>query len=167
MGDDKVFEIGKHRAVLPGGLLYAPANHLWCAPAGHAGAWRFGFTSYALALMKDIYFLDWSLSAGMRVAQLGQIGHIETSKAESDLYSPMDGVVERFNDRALADPAIVNADGYGDGWLYEIAGDAEPARFVGAAAYLEHLHANWENTQRMIKGGMNRIVDEPSGDEEA
>ena len=44
---------------------------------------------------------------------------------------------------------------------------AEPAHFVGAAAYLEHLHANWENTLRMIKGGMNRIVDEPSEDEDA
>lgn len=162
MGVDRVFEIGKHRAVLPGGLLYAPSNHLWCRPGGEKGTWRFGFSSYALALMKDIYFLDWSLSAGMEVRQLGQVGHIETSKAESDLYSPMDGTLVRFNERALADPAIVNADGYGEGWLYEIRGAANPAHFVDADAYLAHLHANWEQTERMNKGGMNRIVDEPS-----
>lgn len=167
MGEDKVFEIGKHRALLPGGLLYAPTNHLWCQPAEGAGVWRFGFTSYALALMKDIYFLDWSLSAGMEVRQLGQLGHIETSKAESDLYAPMDGTIVRFNDRALADPAIVNADGHGEGWLYEISSATPPAHLVDAEAYLAHLHANWENTQRMIKGGMNRIVDEPSEGDEA
>lgn len=164
MIEDKVFEIGKHRAPLPGALLYATTNHVWARPAGHPASrvWQFGFTSYALALMRDIYFLDWSLSEGMPVDHLALIGHIETSKAESDLFAPVSGTILRFNDKALEDPAIINADGYGTGWLYEIECSSVPSHLVDVDAYLAHLHATWANTERMIKGGMNRIVDESS-----
>lgn len=169
MIEDKVFEIGKHRAPLPGGLLYATTNHVWARQVGDAGSqiWQFGFTSYALALMRDIYFLDWSLSDGLPVDHLALIGHIETSKAESDLYAPVSGTIVRFNEKALADPAIINADGYGAGWLYEIQCTNALSHLVDVDAYLSHLHATWANTERMIKGGMNRIVDESPDEGEA
>ena len=61
MPEDLTFLMGKFPAVLPGDLLYAP-NHMWCRPQD--GRLRFGFTSYAIRLMQDVYFLDWSIGAG-------------------------------------------------------------------------------------------------------
>jgi glycine cleavage system H protein len=165
MVEDQIFAIGKHRALLPGNLLYAATNHLWATLADGSGismgpgVWRFGFTSYAIALMKDVYFLDWSFAPGMPLAQLAEIGHIETSKAESSLYCPATGKLSRVNDALLEDPSAINTDGHGQGWLYEIECDQAPNHLIDAAAYLKHLEDNWDHTQRVLKGGINSIVD--------
>ena len=99
--------MGKFPALLPGGLRYAQ-NHMWARPEG--GRLRFGFTSYAVRLMQDVYFLDWQVSAGDRVELLQQIGHIETSKAVSDLFAPTAGVIVAFNPALLDDPSGINVD---------------------------------------------------------
>ena len=62
-------------------------NHMWCRAEGEP--LRFGFTTYAIRLMQDVYFLDWHRHAGDAVALLQEIGHIETSKAVSDLFAPL------------------------------------------------------------------------------
>lgn len=151
MVDDRTFLMGKYPAVLPGPLRYA-RNHMWCRPAegGHA---RFGFTSYAIRLMQDVYFLDWQVSAGDRVELLQQIGHIETSKAVSDLFAPMRGVIVEFNPELLADPSGINVDGYGSGWLFDMRCDA--AALWDVDQYNRYLAENWEKTQRLIKGKIN------------
>ena len=66
MPDDLTFLMGKFPAALPGGLRYA-RNHMWCRTEGDCH--RFGFTAYAVRLMQDVYFLDWSLSDGDAVFQ--------------------------------------------------------------------------------------------------
>src|SRR5262249_3756961 len=101
MPEDRTFLMGKFPAVLPGGLRYA-RNHMWCRLEGARG--RFGFTSYAIRLMQDVYFLDWQVNAGDRVELLQQIGHIETSKAVSDLFAPLAGTILAFNPELLKDP---------------------------------------------------------------
>jgi glycine cleavage system H protein len=103
--------------------------------------------------MQDVYFLDWSLSAGMAVNYLQQIGHIETSKAESDLFAPLQGTITAFNPNLLKDPSAINVDKYGAGWLFEMTGD--PGTLLDVAGYHKHLADNWENTQRVIKGKIN------------
>ena len=55
MAEPLTFLMGKYPAVLPGDLRYA-RNHMWCRPGDERH--RFGFTSYAVRLMKDVYFLD-------------------------------------------------------------------------------------------------------------
>ena len=77
MSDDLIFLMGKYEAVLPGELRYA-RNHMWCRAMD--GRLRFGFTSYAVRLMQDVYFLEWTHSDGAAVKEYEQIGHIETSK---------------------------------------------------------------------------------------
>ena len=150
MTDSLTFLMGKFPAVLPGGLRYA-RNHMWCR--SEDGRHRFGFTSYAVRLMQDVYFLDWSVSAGDAVHLLQEIGHIETSKAESDLFAPIAGTVVAFNTELLKDPTPINLDLYGAGWLFEMEGDAAP--LMGAAEYRQFLADNWEKTQRLIKGKIN------------
>jgi glycine cleavage system H protein len=152
MADDRTFLMGKFPAVLPGELRYA-RNHMW-ARSAEGGRWRFGFTSYAIRLMQDVYFLDWQVSAGDAVALLQEIGHIETSKAESDLFAPLAGTLSTFNQELLKDPSAINVDGYGGGWLFEMSG-CEASPLLDAAAYHDFLTQGWEKTQRLIKGKIN------------
>jgi glycine cleavage system H protein len=150
MADDLTFLMGKFPAALPGDRRYA-RNHMWAKPEG--GRLRFGFTSYAVRLMQDVYFLDWQANPGDRVALLQQIGHIETSKAVSDLFAPAAGVLAAFNPALLDDPSGINVDAYGAGWLFEMDG-VEDA-LLAAQEYHQYLADNWEKTQRLIKGKIN------------
>src|SRR5947209_10887209 len=147
MPDDLTFLMGKFPAVLPAGLRYA-RNHMWCRPV--EDRWRFGFTSYAVRLMQDVYFLDWTVNPGDSVRLKQQIGHIKTSKAQSDLFAPIAGTLVVFNQELLNDPTPINVDNHGAGWLFEMAGDAGDTMTV--AAYYQFLEAGWENTQRILKG---------------
>src|SRR5262249_52223243 len=110
----------------------------------------FGFTSYAVRLMKDVYFLDWVVSAGDELALKQHIGHIETSKAESDLFAPVAGRLIGFNQELLRDPSPINTATYEGGWLFEMEGDA--AGTLTVAEYHAFLESGWENTQRLLKG---------------
>jgi glycine cleavage system H protein len=150
MADELTFLMGKYPAVLPARLRYA-RNHMWCREEG--GRWRFGFTSYAIRLMQDVYFLDWQVNAGDPVALAQQIGHIETSKAVSDLFAPMAGTVVGFNPDLLNDPSAINLDNHGAGWLFDLEGDARG--LLTAAEYHQFLADTWEKTQRLIKGKIN------------
>lgn len=150
MADLLTFLMGKFQAVLPGDLLYA-RNHMWCRREAERS--RFGFTSYAVRLMQDVYFLDWVVNAGDAVGLLQQVGHIETSKAVSDLFAPLAGKLVQFNQELLKDPTPINVDGYGEGWLFEMTGAA--GELLTAAEYHSFLAENWDKTQRMIKGKIN------------
>ena len=152
MADALTFHMGKFAAVLPGELRYA-RNHMW-ARLAEPGRWRFGFTAYAVRLMQDVYFLDWQVSAGDPVEHLQGIGHIETSKAESDLFAPLAGTLTTFNTALLDDPSAINVDGYGAGWLFEMEA-RDPSPLMGVDTYHQFLADNWEKTQRHIKGKIN------------
>ncbi len=150
MPEDLTFLMGKFPAVLPGDLRYA-RNHMWCRE--REGRFRFGFTAYAVRLMQDVYFLDWQVNAGDAVPQGHQIGHIETSKAVSDLFAPIAGTVVDFNQEVLKDPSAINVDNYAAGWLFEMSAEADAA--LSVTEYHEFLAANWEKTQRLLKGQIN------------
>jgi glycine cleavage system H protein len=149
MPDAMTFLMGKYAALLPGELRYA-RNHMWCREV--EGKLRFGFTSYAVRLMKDVYFLDWIIDAGTAVALKQHIGHIETSKAQSDLFAPIAGTLVQFNQELLRDPSAINVDTYGPGWLFDMDGDTSATMTV--AEYYQYLEAGWETTQRILKGHM-------------
>jgi glycine cleavage system H protein len=149
MPDAMTFMMGKFAALLPGEVRYA-RNHMWCGEAG--GRLRFGFTAYAVRLMKDVYFLDWIVDAGASVEVKQHIGHIETSKAQSDLVAPIAGTLVQFNQELLRDPSAINVDTYGPGWLFDMNGDAGATMTV--AEYYQYLEAGWESTQRILKGHM-------------
>jgi glycine cleavage system H protein len=150
MPESLTFLMGKHPAELPGDLLYCK-NHMWCRP-GSDGTHTFGFTAYAVRLMQDVYFLEWRINPGL-VTLKQEIGYIETQKATSGLYAPLAGRVTRFNADLLDDPSAINVDGYGRGWLFELAGDPDGA--LTASQYHEFLAEAWPQTQRLIKGQLN------------
>ena len=150
MSGSLTFMMGKYAAEFPTDLLYAK-NHMWGQRQG--GAIRFGFTAYAVRLLQDVYFLDWSIDAGTLLKEKQEIGSIESKKAESSLYAPLAGRLARFNDELLSDPSAINLDKYGAGWLFEIESTGDT--LLDPPGYIEHLTAVWEVTQRTIKGQMN------------
>jgi glycine cleavage system H protein len=163
MAEPLTFMMGKFAAVLPTDRRYA-RNHMWCLPVpprtpnpsplstGARGAWRFGFTTYAVRLMQDVYFLEWEVNAGDALAAKQKIGHIETSKALSDLFAPIAGTLTQFNAELLNDPSAINVDNHGNGWLFEMTGS--DADTLSVQEYHDFLAAGWEKTQNMLKGHM-------------
>jgi glycine cleavage system H protein len=150
MTDSLTFSMGKYEAVLPGDRRYC-RNHMWCQTQPD-GSQRFGFTAYAIRLMKDVYFLEWSLDDNTPVKLKQAIGNIESSKAQSELFSPIAGTILRLNQEVLKDPSLINSDGYGAGWLFEMDGDISPTMTI--QDYFQYLESNWEQTQRILKGQM-------------
>lgn len=149
-GEPLTFAMGNFIAEFPTDRLYAK-NHMWAQRRGDA--FRFGFSAYAVRLLQDVYFLDWTVDAGARLPERAEIGQIESKKAESSLYAPIAGQLTQFNQELLSDPSAINVDKYNSGWLFEMAG--EGSLLLTPGQYLEHLAAVWEVTQRTIKGQMN------------
>ncbi|MBC7855434.1 MAG: glycine cleavage system protein H [Pirellulaceae bacterium] len=150
MSGPLTFMMGNFAAEFPTDRVYA-RNHMWADDRG--GVLRFGFTAYAVRLLQDVYFLDWTVDAGSALALKQEIGQIESKKAESSLYAPAAGTLVCFNEELLSDPSAINVDKYGGGWLFEMQTAGE--ELITAEQYLEHLAAVWEVTQRTIKGQMN------------
>lgn len=144
-----VFMMGKYEAVLPDDRLYAD-NHHWLQAAGTR--YRVGFTSYAVRLLQDVYFLDWSIDPDTTVRRKQEVGEIETSKAVASLYAPADGRIVEFNSLLMNDPSLINTDNYNSGWLYEMETQAP---MMTVHDYLAHLNATWDATQRTLKGQYN------------
>ncbi|MFK7736827.1 MAG: glycine cleavage system protein H [Pirellulaceae bacterium] len=146
-----VFMMGEYEARFPTDRRYAK-NHMW-AREDDAGVYRLGFSAYAVRLLQDVYFLDLEVEPGMQLSHRQEVGSIESKKAESSLYSPVEGVVTVLNEALLGDPTAINLDKYGDGWLFEIKSTGE--QLLSPEEYLVHLEQAWEVAQRTIKGQAN------------
>lgn len=144
------FMMGNYEAQFPTDRDYAK-NHMWAQLRGESI--RFGFSAYAVRLLQDVYFLDWTVAAGAVLVERQAIGSIESKKAESELFAPIAGELVQFNAELLTDPSGINVDTYGQGWLFEMRGPRE--RLLTPEQYVEHLASVWEVTQRTIKGQMN------------
>lgn len=150
MSDHVTFMMGEFEAPFPTDRHYAK-NHMWAQRQN--SVFRFGFAAYAVRLLQDVYFLDWTVEAGAVLAERQEIGAIESKKAESDLFAPIAGKLVRFNEELLSDPSGINVDKYGQGWLFEM--DGAGTELLSPEQYVEHLDAVWEVTQRTIKGQLN------------
>ena len=146
------FMMGEFSAEFPTDRLYAK-NHMWASFDADVNSYRFGFAAYAVRLLQDVYFLDWSSDAPFTVQEGQEIGSIESKKAESSLYAPTSGNLCEFNQDVLADPALINVSPYDQGWLFRVEGHTDV--LLEPSQYMEHLDAVWEVTQRTIKGQLN------------
>ena len=78
-----------------------------------------GITEHAQELLGDMVFIELP-EEGDEVNIGEELGVVESVKAASDFYAPVSGVVIAVNQEAAANPAIVNSDPYGAGWLVKI-----------------------------------------------
>jgi glycine cleavage system H protein len=144
------FRMGRFEAEFPTDRQYAK-NHMWAQRRGEV--FRFGFTAYAVRLLQDVYFLDWTVGPPRALQLRQEIGSIESKKAESALFAPLAGTLAAFNEQLLDDPSAINVDKYGEGWLLEIRGAGDG--LLTPEQYLEHLAGVWPVAQRTIKGQVN------------
>jgi len=75
-----------------------------------------GITHFAQDQLGDIVFFELP-KVGDSLTHLVKMGEVESVKAVSDLFSPIDGVVTEINEKLLDHPELVNEDPFGEGWL--------------------------------------------------
>ena len=78
-----------------------------------------GITHYAQEQLGDIVYLELP-KVGDTVSHLGKMGEVESVKAVSDLYSPVNGEVIEVNPELVRRPELVNEDPFGAGWLVRV-----------------------------------------------
>jgi glycine cleavage system H protein len=100
----------------PEGLLYSK-EHEWLKVEGELAT--VGITDYAQNSLGDIVYVELP-RVGQTIKQFASIGVVESVKAVSDLYTPIGGEVTEVNPALEADPALVNRDAFGEGWLYKV-----------------------------------------------
>ena len=105
--------------------LYYTEEHEYLKPTEERDVFLVGITDYAQGELGDIVFLELP-GIGERFAKLDVFGTIEAVKAVSDLYSPVGGEITAVNSTLDEDPALVNTDPYGDGWMIRLKVD-DPA----------------------------------------
>ncbi len=96
---------------------YYTEEHEWIDVDGDIAT--VGITDYAQAQLGDIVFVEVP-DTGTEVAQGGDAAVVESVKAASDVYAPVDGTVLEGNAALGDDPALVNSDPEGDGWFFRM-----------------------------------------------
>ena len=81
-----------------------------------------GITDYAQGELSDIVFVELP-DVGNSYSKMEAFGTIEAVKAVSELYTPVGGEVIEVNEALQDDPAIVNRDPYGGGWMIKLRVD--------------------------------------------
>ena len=120
--------------MIPDDLRYTN-EHEWIRAASGSTV-RIGITDYAQDSLGDIVFVQLP-EPGTEVQAGDSLGEVESTKSVSEIYAPVSGRVVARNEALDADPAVVNSDPYGAGWLVEIE-PSDPEAVAGlldAAAY--------------------------------
>ena len=103
----------------PKNLRYA-ATHEWAYLEGDECT--VGITQFAVDQLTDVVYIELP-DVGDHVFAGESFGEIESVKAVSDLYSPVNGEVSAINEKILDDPTRVTGDPYGKGWMIKIKAD--------------------------------------------
>lgn len=78
-----------------------------------------GITDHAQQSLGDLVFIELP-EVGNNICAGDEIGVVESVKAASDVYTPVAGAIIAINHKVIEDPALVNQDPYGEGWLVKI-----------------------------------------------
>ncbi len=81
-----------------------------------------GLTDYAQSELSDIVMVELP-AVGKKIKAGDSVGTIEAVKAVSDLYAGLSGEVVEVNNKVVSEPALINKDPYGEGWLYKVKVD--------------------------------------------
>ena len=102
---------------IPSHLKYTE-SHEWVSIEAN-GNTRIGITDHAQEALGDLVFVELPV-VGDEIDQGDPCAVVESVKAASDIYAPVSGLVVAINEDLESDPALINADPYGDGWLFEL-----------------------------------------------
>jgi len=102
---------------IPSHLKYTE-SHEWVSTEDN-GNTRIGISDHAQEALGDLVFVELPV-VGDEINQGDPCAVVESVKAASEIYAPVSGKVIAINEDLDADPALINADPYGDGWLFEL-----------------------------------------------
>ena len=124
---------------VPAELSYT-SEHEWVSALTAEGTVRVGITDHAQDALGDVVYVDLP-SVGDSVAAEDSFGEIESTKSVSDLFAPISGEIVAVNEGLEDDPAQVNSDPYGEGWIVEIRPENadDLANLLDAEAYKAEL----------------------------
>jgi glycine cleavage system H protein len=99
-----------------------------------------GITDYAQGELGDVVYVDLP-EVGETFTRMDVFGTIEAVKAVSELFCPVAGEVVEINEALEGDPALVNRDPYGEGWMIRLRlrSDNELKELLSAADYTQHI----------------------------
>ena len=104
------------------------------------GTVEIGITDYAQGELGDVVYVELP-TVGATFAKHDVFGTIEAVKAVSELFSPVSGEVTAINDRLDKEPALVNTDPYGAGWMIRMrtSNSAELDTLLDADSYTKQV----------------------------
>ncbi|MGB3831584.1 MAG: glycine cleavage system protein GcvH [Mesorhizobium sp.] len=117
---------------------YYTQDHEWLRVEG--GVATVGITDYAQEQLGDLVFVELP-EAGKALSKGDTAVVVESVKAASDVYAPVDGEVTEVNDALSSDPALVNSAPAGDGWLWKmkLSDESQLAGLLDEAGYKAHI----------------------------
>ena len=100
-----------------------------------------GITEHAQTLLGDLVFIELP-EEGQIVKAGDEIGVVESVKAASDFYAPISGTIVAVNHQLKEDPALVNRDAEGEGWLFKIKANnpSELSELLDELQYKNIIH---------------------------
>ena len=122
---------------IPSDLHYT-TDHEYVKPSGEDGVYLIGITDYAQDQLGDVVYVELP-KTGQKFGAHDAFGTIEAVKAVSELFSPLAGEVVEINARLDQEPALVNSDPYGDGWMIKVRASGTPSGLLDAAGYRTHV----------------------------
>lgn len=121
-------------AHIPDELQYF-AEHEWVAGDVSPGSVvAVGITEHAAEALGDVVYVE-GPRVGDTVIEGEVCGEIESTKAVSELYSPVNGTVVEVNGELDSDPGAVNTDTYGAGWIFKVEITAASTSLLDAEGY--------------------------------
>jgi glycine cleavage system H protein len=114
--------------------LYYTESHEWVRVEGENA--RVGITDHAQAELTDVVYVELP-KMGAAAEAKGQIAVVESVKAASDIYAPVKGTVVEVNKALEGNPALINTDPFGDGWIFVLKMDSpdQAKQLKDAAGY--------------------------------
>ena len=115
-------------------MLKYTKDHEWLRMDGDIAT--VGITPYAQEKLGDLVFVELP-SIGATLGKGAVAATVESVKAASEVYAPVDGTVVAVNDRLAGEPGLVNAEPIGSGWMFKmkIADPSELSTLLDEAAY--------------------------------
>ena len=92
-------------------------QHEWVSVEGDVAT--IGITKHAAEMLGDIVFVELP-EKGKNVEKEGQVGVVESTKAASDVYTPISGKVVENNQSIVDDPSKINSDPENEGWFFKL-----------------------------------------------
>jgi glycine cleavage system H protein len=124
---------------IPNDLLYSE-EHEWVRHTTEPDVVQVGITDYAQGELGDVVYIELP-KVGDSFGRMDVFGTIEAVKAVSELFSPISGEVVAVNERLDKEPALVNNDAYGEGWMIRlrVKSEGEMEQLLGPEEYQRHI----------------------------